>query len=98
MVRCWQAGEDDQCIKCFDDITGKELPWQDVKQAREQDLKYLRELGVYEKVDEHAAVAKCNVTPTDTKWVHTDRAFEEGRCKSVHESLPQSSNVETGQA
>ena len=32
---------------------------------------YLRELGVYEKVDERAAVAKYNVTPVDT-----DKAFE----------------------
>ena len=30
--------------------------------------------GVYER----AAVAKYNVTPVDTKWVDTDKAFEEG--------------------
>ena len=47
-----------------------------MKQAREKELKYLRELGVHEKVDEHAAVAKYNVTPVDTKWVDTDKAFE----------------------
>ena len=70
------AGEEDEFIKCFDDITGKELPWQAVKQAREQELMYLRELGVYTKVDEHAAVAKYNVTPIDTQWVDTDKAFE----------------------
>ena len=57
-----EAGEEDKLIKCFDDITGKELPWQAVKQAREQVLKYLRELGVYENVDERAAVSKYNVT------------------------------------
>ena len=39
-------------------------------------LKYLRELGVFEKVDERAAVAKYNVTPVDTKWVATGNAFE----------------------
>ena len=44
------AGEEDELIKCFDDIIGKELPWQAVKQAREKELKYLRELGVYEKI------------------------------------------------
>ena len=53
-------------ITCFDDITGKELLWLAVK----------HELGVYEKVDEHAAVAKYNVTPIDTKWIDTDKAFE----------------------
>ena len=52
------AGDEDEFFKCFDDITGKELPWQGVKETREKELKYLRELGVYEKVDERAAVAK----------------------------------------
>ena len=52
------AGDEDEFFKCFDDITGKELPWQSVKETREKELKYLRELGVYEKVDERAAVAK----------------------------------------
>ena len=61
------AGEEDEFIKCNDDITGKELSWQAVKEAREKELKYLRELDVYEKVDERAAVAKYNVTPLDTK-------------------------------
>ena len=41
-----------------------------------KELKYLRERGVYVKVDERAAVAKYNVTPVDTKWVDTDKAFE----------------------
>ena len=72
------AGEEDELIKRFDDITGKELPWQAVKQAREKELKYPCDLGVYKKVDERAAVAKYNVTLVDTKWVDTDKAFEEG--------------------
>ena len=40
-------------------------------------MKYLRDLGVYEKVDEKAAVAKYGITPLETKWVDTDKAFEE---------------------
>ena len=67
-----EAGEEDECTKCLHDITGKELPQQAVKQAREQELKYLRELGVYEKVDERTAVTKYKVTPVDTNWVDTD--------------------------
>ena len=74
--------------KCIDDITGKELPWQVVKQARERELKYLRELGVYEKVDERAAVAKYNVTPGDTTWVDTDKAFEEEPMKIRSRIVP----------
>ena len=78
------GGEEDQFIKCSDDITGRELPWQAVKQVREQELKYLRELRVYEKVNEHAVVAKYNVTPIDTEWVDIGEAFEGGRCESVY--------------
>ena len=62
-----KAGEEGKFIKFFHDIIGKELLWKAVKQAREQELKYLRELGVHEKVDEHAVVAKDNVIPVDTK-------------------------------
>ena len=53
-------------------LAGKELLWHGVKETREKELKYLRELGVHEKVDERAAVAKNNLTPVDTKWVDTD--------------------------
>ena len=69
--------EQEQDVVCFDDITGKELPWHAVREARELELKYLRDLGVYEKVDEKEAVEKYGITPVDTKWVHTDKAFEE---------------------
>ena len=70
-------GEEDELIKCFNDITGEELPWQAVKEAHEKELKYLRELGVYEKVDERAAVEKnLNITSGDTTWVDTDTAFQ----------------------
>ena len=44
-----EAGEEENFIKCFDDITGKELPWQAEKQSREQQLKHLRGLGVQNK-------------------------------------------------
>ena len=64
--------EQEQDVICFDDITGKELPWHAVRKARELELKYLRDLGVYEKVNEKEAVAKYGITPVDTKWVDTD--------------------------
>ena len=37
----------------------------------------MRDLGVYEKVDEKEAVEKYEVIPADTKWVDTKTAFEE---------------------
>ena len=63
-------------VICFDDITSKELPWHAVREARELERKYLRDLGVYEKVDEKEAVEKYGITPVDTKWVDTDKAFD----------------------
>ena len=72
-----ETGEENEFIKCFDDITGKELLWQALKEAREKEVKYLRELGVCENFDQRAVVAKYNITPVDTMWVDTDKAFEE---------------------
>ena len=66
----------EQFVICIDDITGKELPWHAVRKARELELKYLRDLGVYEKVDEKEAVAKYGITPVDTKWIDTGKAFQ----------------------
>ena len=47
-----------------------------MRKARELELKYLRDLGVYEKVDEKEAREKYGITPIDTKWIDTDKAFE----------------------
>ena len=56
----------EQDVVCFDDVTGKELPWSAVRKARELELKYLRDIGVYEKVDEKEAIEKYGITPIDT--------------------------------
>ena len=71
----WEKKQEEYVI-CFDDITGKELPWHAVREARELELKDLPDFGVYEKVDEKEAVAKYGISPVDTKWVDTDKAFE----------------------
>ena len=58
-MRCWQ-----ELVRRTSSPSASTTPlerrllWQVVKQAREQELKDLRELRVYEKVDEHAAVTK----------------------------------------
>ena len=54
----------------FDDITSKELPWHAVRKARELELKYLRDLGEYEKVDEKEAVSKHGIIPVDKMGCH----------------------------
>ena len=53
-----EVEEKEQDVICFDDITGKELPWHPVRRACELELKCLRHLGVHEKIDENEAVAQ----------------------------------------
>ena len=76
--------KEEQDVVCIDDVTSKELPWHAVRKAREQELKYLRDLGVYEE-DEREAIAHYEVTPVDTKWIDT--------CTSDPELLPENSKV-----
>ena len=45
--------EKKQDVICFDDITGKELLWHAVRKARDLELKYLRDLDVYDEIDEN---------------------------------------------
>ena len=68
--------EQEQYVICFDDITGKELPWHAVRKARKLELKYIRDLRVYGKADEKEAVANYGINSVGTKWVDTDMAFE----------------------
>ena len=85
--------EESRDVVSVDNITGKELPWHAVRKAREQELKYLRDLGVYEKVDDREAIAKYQLTPIDTKWIDTDKAFEGSQCKSDQELLRENSRM-----
>ena len=82
----------EQDVICSNDNTGKELPWHAVREARELELKYLRDLGVYEKVDEKEAVEKMKSLQVDT-----DKAFEGALCKSDHECVRESSKAMIGQ-
>ena len=70
-----EVEEKEQDVICKENVTGKDL--HAVRKARELELKYLRNLGVYEKIiDENEAVAQYKITPVVTKWVDTDKAFE----------------------
>ena len=66
-VQSFEVGQEDQSVLCIDKVTGKELPWHEVRQAPERELKNLRDIGMFEKVDEREAMAQCQVTPVDTK-------------------------------
>ena len=67
-----EVGKEEQHVIHIDDVK-----WHEVRRAREQELKYLRDFGVYEEVDEREAIAHYQVTPVDTKWIDTNKAFEE---------------------
>ena len=54
----------------------KGLQFLEVRQAREQEVKYSRDLGVHEEVDERAVMAHYHDTRVDTKWVDTNKAFD----------------------
>ena len=69
--------EEDQRAQSLDDTGDKLLPSSAVRPFREQDLKYLRHLGMCGKVDERDAVSRYQVTPVDTKCIDINRAFEE---------------------
>ena len=67
----------------MDHVTCKGLPWPEGRRVWEEELKYFRDFGVYEKVDERATVAKYGVTPVDTKWIDTDKASEGATASKV---------------
>ena len=67
---------ENQRVQFVDDITGKDLPWSEVRQAREHELKHLRDFGVFEKVDEREAIEKYQIPPVDTNGIDTHQASE----------------------
>ena len=51
----------------IDDLASNDLPWHEVRKAREQELKGSRDLGVCAKIEENEAVAQYIISPVDTK-------------------------------
>ena len=85
--------EQEQDVICFDDITGKELPWHAVRKARELELKYLRDLGL----ECMRKLMRKRNHSSGHKRFDTDKAFEGGPCRSDHECVRESSKVMIGQ-
>ena len=52
---------------------------------------------MYEKVFEREAIAQYQVTPVDTKWIATNKAFERNPMQTGHEVWQEKSKVEIGQ-
>ena len=98
-----EAGKENELIKCFDDITGKELLWQAVKENAKKKLKYLRELDVYERLmseqlwQSTTSLQSTQGGSTLTKHGSTlTKHLRGSQCKADHELVPASSKVETG--
>ena len=69
------VGQEDRHVLWIDDVTGKELPWHEVRQAREQELKYLRDLGVYQKVRDRRRAGAVGSNSTQQTHVASCRMF-----------------------
>ena len=87
----------EQDVICFDDITGKELPGHAVRQDRELELKYLRDLGVYEKVDERKLLRNMESLQWTRRGLTQTKRLRESQCKSDHECVRKSSKAMIGQ-
>ena len=70
------------------------MPWSEVRQAREHELKHLRDFGVFEKVDEREAIAKYQIPPVDTNGTGTQSVREGSPSKSGRDSWQENSKVE----
>ena len=55
----------------------KDSCWSVVRQDREQKFERFPILGVYEKIDERSAVESFKVGLVDTKWLDTNKPYEE---------------------
>ena len=89
--------EEVQHVLCIDDVTSKELPWHGVRKDHENDFFFLRDFAECLRNSANVeAIAQYQVTPVDTKWIDTNKAFEESPCKSDRELLHESSKVTIG--
>ena len=68
-TRCSQMWEEEQeqDVICFDDITGKDLPWHAVRKARELELECLRDLECMRKLMKKRPWRSTESPPADSK-------------------------------
>ena len=90
------VAEADSNVRCAGDHTGKQLPWSAVRRSREEELKYLGDLGVYVKVDVRTAIARRHASRHNVDR-HRQGIRGGGTSGSGHELLHVNSGVETGQ-
>ena len=76
---CWRRlKEENPHVQCIDCVTGKELPHPEFRQPREQDLKYLRDIGECEKVDERGCHCTVPIHPSRHQVDRHKQSIREG--------------------
>ena len=60
-----------------DDISGKALDTRAVVDARDEELSYMEDLGVFERSTEEECVRMTGKMPTTTRWVDTDKGMDD---------------------
>jgi len=58
--------------KYFDNVTGEELPAEDVRKAREVEIGWVRSINLYDKVPRSVARDR-GITPLPVRWVDVDK-------------------------
>ena len=71
---------DREWMECWDEITGKELDPKLVKEARREELKYLKDMKVYNLVPRRQALQRTRRAPIRVKWVDINKGDAEDPC------------------
>ena len=79
--------EDDEIY--YDDITGIELPRDLIKKARDEELKWVHDIKLYDNVPRQQAIDK-GIKPISVRWVNVNKGDDQNmnvRCRLVGREL-----------
>ena len=65
--------EEEEWLKYWDDISGRELPRELTRAARAEEIQGIKNMGVYEKVPREMCLAETGKPPIGTRWIDTDK-------------------------
>ena len=72
-----EADDDGQSGWAWDDVHGKCLDLSQVREARQQELEYMKLKGIWAKVDRDESYSKTGKKPVSVKWVDTNKGSDE---------------------
>ena len=92
-------------MKAYDDVTGQELRPELMIKARRDEIKYFKDMGVYEKVNTQECWEATGTAPIATRWVDINKGdtaspnyrsrlvakeFNTGPCPELYAATPPS--------